>query len=107
MDEVGNPHGTQMHMVQRLTKSADGNFLTSVTTFTDPEYYKEPFTKTRKWQRISGVKLVDYDCAENPRADLFEEFTWQHDWFRPTCVFPVKDGVVADKVVCTPPKRKD
>lgn len=107
MDEVGNPHGTQMHMVQRLTKSADGNTLTNVITFDDPENYKEPFTKTRVWQRISGVKLVDYDCAENPREDLFEDFTWQHDWFRPVCMFPSKDGVVADKVVCTPVRKKE
>lgn len=105
MDEVGNPHGAQMHMVQRLTKSADGNYLTNEITFNDPENYTKPFTKTRTWQRTSGVRLTDYDCAENPRADLFEEYSWQHDWFRPVCVFPVKDGVIADKIVCTPPKK--
>lgn len=105
LDEVGNPHGAQLHMVQRLTKSADGNTLTNVMTFTDPEYYKEPFTKTRVWQRISGVKLDDYDCAENPREDLFEGLTWEHQWFRPTCQFAVKDGAVSDKIVCVAPKK--
>jgi hypothetical protein len=105
LDEVGNPHSAQLHMVQRLTKSADGNTLTNVITFDDPEYYTKPFTKTRMWQRISGVKLDDYDCAENPRSDLFDVLTWEHDWFRPTCQFPVKDGAVADKIVCVAPKK--
>lgn len=102
LDEVGNPHGTQLHMVQRITKSDDGNYLEQEITFTDPEYYEEPFTKTRTWQRISGVKLTDYDCAENPRSDLFENLTWTNDWFRPTCVLPVENGEAADRVVCTP-----
>jgi hypothetical protein len=107
MDEVGNPHGKKLHMVQRLSKSADGNMLTNVITFDDPEYYKQPFTKTRQWQRFSGVKLDDYDCAENPRTDLFDHLTWQHDWFRPTCVFAVTDGKAAEKISCTRPTIKD
>jgi hypothetical protein len=107
LDEVGNPHGAKLHMVQRLTKSADGNKLTNVITFDDPEYYTKPFTKTRMWQRISGVKLDDYDCAENPRSDLFEVLTWQHDWFRPTCQFPVKNGVAGEKIVCMVPKKEN
>jgi limonene-1,2-epoxide hydrolase len=106
LDEVGNPHGQQLHMVQRLTKSADGNTLTNVITFDDPEFYTKPFTKTRTWQRTSGVKLDDYDCAENPRSDLFDVLTWQHDWFRPTCQFPVKDGKLAEKIVCSVPNSE-
>lgn len=104
LDEVGNPHSEQLHMVQRLTKSADSNTLTNVITFDDPKYYTRPFTKTRTWRRNSGVKLDDYDCAENPRADLFEVLTWRHDWFRPTCQFPIKNGALADKIVCSRPK---
>ena len=106
LDEVGNPHSERLHMVQRLTKSADGNTLTSVLTFDDPKYYTQPFTKTRTWRRISGVKLDDYDCAENPRADLFDGLTWQDDSFRPTCQFPIKDGVLADKIVCIRPRKE-
>jgi hypothetical protein len=106
LDEVGNPHGMQLHMIQRLTKSGNGNTLTNVITFDDPEYYAKPFTKTRTWQRISGVKLDDYDCAENPRSDLFDVLTWEHDWFQPTCQFQVKDGVVADKILCVAPNKK-
>jgi limonene-1,2-epoxide hydrolase len=106
LDEVGNPHGKQLHMVQRLTKSADGNTLTNIITFDDPEYYTKPFTKTRTWRRTSGVKLDDYDCAENPRSDLFDVLTWQHDWFRPTCQFPIKDGKLAEKIVCSLPNSE-
>jgi hypothetical protein len=106
LDEVGNPHSERLHMVQRLTMSADGNTLTNVITFDDPKYYTKAFTKTRTWRRISGVKLDDYDCAENPRADLFEVLTWQDDWFRPTCQFPIKDGALAEKIVCTRPSKE-
>jgi hypothetical protein len=106
LDEVGNPHSERLHMVQHLTKSADGNTLTNVITFDDPKYYTKPFTKTRTWRRISGVKLDDYDCAENPRADLFDGLTWQEDSFRPTCQFPIKDGVLADKIVCIRPRKE-
>jgi hypothetical protein len=106
MDEVGNPHGKQMHMVQRLTKSADGQYITNEITFNDPEYYTQAFTKTRQWQRISGVKLVDYNCAENPREDLFKEFTWQSEDFRPVCMYPDNNGVVGEKIVCTPLQKQ-
>jgi limonene-1,2-epoxide hydrolase len=105
LDEVGNPHSAQLHMVQRLTKSGDGNLLTNVITIDDPKYYTKPFTKTRAWRRIAGVKLDDYDCAENPRGDLFDSLTWKHDWFRPTCQFPIKDGVLSDKIVCIRPGK--
>jgi len=105
LDEVGNPHSERLHMVQSLTKSADGNTLTNVITFDDPTYYTKPFTKTRTWRRIAGVKLDDYDCAENPRGDLFDSLTWQNDWFRPTCQFPIKDGVLSEKIVCQRPGK--
>jgi hypothetical protein len=108
MDEVGNPHSAQLHLVQRISKSADGNTLTSEFTFTDPVYYTKPFVKVRKWRRIPGVKLLDYDCSENPRSDLYEPmtFTKDNEGFKPTCVREVKDGVAADDVTCRVPPKK-
>jgi hypothetical protein len=105
LDEVGNPHSKQMHVVQRISKSADGNELTSEFTFTDPLYYKTPFVKVRKWRRIPGVKLLDYDCAENPRADLFEPMTFvkTNASFKPVCVREMDGGIAAENVTCKQP----
>lgn len=102
LDEMGNPHSNKLHVVERWTKSADGNTLTIDFTFTDPVYYTESFTKTREYRRAPGQRLGDYDCAENPRSDDFENLTFEHDWFKPTCIRPVNNGLAADKVVCTP-----
>jgi len=102
LDEVGNPHSNQLHVVEQWTKSEDGNVLNASYTFTDPVYYTQPFTVTRQFRRTPGVHLLDYDCAENPRSDDFSNLTFEHDWFKPTCILPIVNGVAADKVVCTP-----
>lgn len=105
LDEVGNPQSTQLHVVERLTKSADGTMLTNELTITDPVYYTRPFTVTRSFRRAPGARILDFDCAENPRSDDFATFTFKDDWFKPVCMLPVKDNVVADKVICNPPAR--
>jgi len=104
LDEIGTPHSTQLHLVERLTKSKDGRTLTDELTFTDPVYYTKPFTKIRTWSSVPGERLRDYDCAENPRQDDMEKMTFENDWFKPVCVRPVKDGLASDKVVCSLPK---
>jgi hypothetical protein len=105
LDEVGNPHSDQLHLVQKITKSADGNTLNTELTFTDPVYYTKSFTKTRAWRRIPGTKMLDYDCSENPRADLYAmlTFTDTNQSFRPTCIRAVDKGIAAEKVVCAAP----
>ena len=101
LDEIGTPHSMQLHLVERITKSKDGHTLTDEITFTDPEYYTRPFTKTRTWSLVPGTRLRDYDCAENPREDDFDKLTFDNDWYKPTCVRPVKNGKAAEKVVCS------
>jgi hypothetical protein len=98
---MGNPHSDQLHVVERWRKSADGNTLTAQFTFTDPVYYTRSFTKTRQWRRTPGVRIADYDCSENPRADDFANLTFENDWFKPTCMRQVTNGITADKVVCS------
>lgn len=102
LDEVGNPHSDQLHVVERWTPSADGDTLTGEFTFSDPVYYTQSFTKTREFRRSPGQRVGDYDCAENPRSDDFDILTFETDWFKPTCVRQVENGVAADKVTCTP-----
>jgi len=100
LDEIGNPNSDQLHVVERWSKSADGNTLTAEFTFTDPVYYTKSFTKTRQWRRTSGARIADYDCGENPRTDDFAYLHFVNDWFKPVCVREVKNGAAADKVVC-------
>jgi hypothetical protein len=108
LDEVGNPHSEQLHLVQKITKSADGRTLDTELTFTDPVYYKNSFTKTRKWRHIPGTKMLDYDCSENPRTDLFDmlTFTESNRSFEPLCYRTVNKGIASEKVVCKTPSSK-
>lgn len=106
LDEVGNPQSTQMHVVERLTKSADGSMFTDELTITDPVYYTRPFTVKRTFRRAPGARVFDYDCAQNPRSDDFSNFTFNDDWFKPVCVLPVTDNVVAEKVICSRPQAR-
>lgn len=102
LDEMGNPHSDQLHVVERWTKGKGDNTINVEFTFTDPVYYTKPFTKTRELVRTVGGRIFDYDCGENPRSDDFENLTFDSDWFKPVCVRPVKDGIAGEKVVCTP-----
>jgi len=102
LDEVGNPQSDRSHVVERWTKSSDGRQLTVEFTFTDPVYYAKPFKRVRHFQSVPGARISDYDCAENPRSDDFDNLTFADDDFKPTCVRPVVNGVAGDKVVCTP-----
>jgi hypothetical protein len=115
VDSVGfNGRGGEMsvfsdklHVTTRISKSADDNTLTLSSTYEDPVYYTAPFTRTTKLRRTTEHRLADLDCAEAPRSDEAERRTYEDDWFKPTCVFPVIDGQLGDKVVCTPrPKHR-
>ncbi|EIZ78202.1 hypothetical protein WSK_3223 [Novosphingobium sp. Rr 2-17] len=106
LDEVGNPHSDQLHVLERWTPSEDGNALSVEFTFSDPVYYTQSFSKTREYRRAAGQRIGDYDCAENPRSDDFEILTFQNDWFKPTCLRPVNNGLAAEKVVCTPVRSR-
>lgn len=105
LDEMGNPQSDQLHVVERWTKSSDGNGLTVELTITDPVYYTKPFKKTRKFRRTPGARVGDYDCAENPRSDDYDNLNFENDWFKPTCARPVVNGVAGEKVICESVKQ--
>jgi hypothetical protein len=99
---IDPPTSEQLHTVERWTKGADGNTLTIVLRIEDPVYYTKPFTQTYTWQRFSQrVRLLDYDCSENPREDDFAAWVFEDDWFKPVCIRPVRDGIASEKVICT------
>lgn len=100
---ISPPTSDRLHTIERWTKSEDGNTLNIVLTVDDPGYYKESFTEKYTWHKLPWrVRLLDYDCAENPREDDFAAWTFEGDWFKPTCVRPVKGGLASDTVICRP-----
>ena len=105
IDEWGTPHSKQLHMVQKITKSADGTTLTIVTTFDDPVYYTKPFTVTRQWKRDTSGAQLENDCAENTRPDAVEGIIYENPLFKPICVQPLVNGVLSAKVICEKPTR--
>jgi hypothetical protein len=107
IDEWGTPQSKRLHMVQRFTKSADGNTLTIVTTFDDPVYFTKPFTKTRQWQRDPMPLRLENDCAENTRPDVVEGIIYENPLFKPVCSQSVVNGVLSSKVVCKKPKADE
>ena len=104
LDEVGSPQSAQSHVVERWSKSSDGNTLTVHYTFSDPVFYTKPFQVTRHFKRVPGGRIGDYDCAENPRSDDFDNLTFPDDSLKPVCERAVVNDVAADKVVCKPPQ---
>lgn len=64
-DFLGNPHSTELHTVERYTRTAHGT-LENVTTVTDPAAYTQPFT-IRFEARLQPADwdLMEYVCNEN------------------------------------------
>ena len=106
IDEMGNPHSARLHLVERMTLDPDGKSFQDVVTFDDPVNYTKPFTKTRRFVRAAGARLLDYDCAENPRADELDTLKFENDWYKPVCSRPVGDGTKNEVVVCRRTTRK-
>jgi hypothetical protein len=75
LDASGHPHGEQMKVTEKYTRTSFNNMKIEAT-ITDPEYYTKPFTvvtgitwnanKTGPWT-LRGGELVEYICQENNR----------------------------------------
>lgn len=101
IDEVANPQSEQSRVIERWTKSDDGNTIEIDITITDPVYYTEPFNVVRVLRKADGARIGDYDCGENPLEEDFDRMTFIDDRLKPACVRPTIDGMISDKVVCT------
>jgi len=64
-DFLGNPHSTELHTIERYTRT-DYNTLENVTTIIDPAAYRQPFT-IRFEARLQPADwdLMEYVCNEN------------------------------------------
>jgi hypothetical protein len=63
-DFKGHPHTTQLHTVERYTRTSMGK-LENVTTITDPGAYEKPFTIKFTATLRPGWDLMEYICNEN------------------------------------------
>ena len=60
-------HSDQAKIVERYSLSTDSRgtkVLTAEMTLTDPAFYTEPVTNTKKWAAVPNGHLLPYECAE-------------------------------------------
>ena len=99
IDARGQPTSPRLHTVERFTPNAEGD-IDIVTTVTDPEYYDKPFDIPRSWQRAEARHPLEYDCAETPRQEDFENGYYIRDRYRPVCMRVEGEGMAPSKMVC-------
>jgi hypothetical protein len=66
LDTRGNPHGSQLHLVQTF-KHDDAGHVHYTVTIDDPVYYTRPWTNERTFTLANG-DLLEYSCEENNRS---------------------------------------
>jgi len=64
LDTIGHPHSTQMHVVEKFTRT-DPMHIAYEVTVADPKAYKEPFTNKRVFTLKPDWELMEYSCEEN------------------------------------------
>ena len=64
LDTIGHPHSSQLHVVERLTRT-DSTHMTYEVTVTDAKAYTEPFTNQRIFTLKPDWELMEYSCEEN------------------------------------------
>ena len=66
LDAAGLPHGTKLHIVERMRKTADG--LEDLITIEDPEFYSKPWTVKAVFKPRPDLSIQEYACGEPHRA---------------------------------------
>ena len=68
LDQRTTPHSEEARIVERYRlegQDAQGRrLLTGTLTLTDPQFYTEPVTLTRRWAQVPNGRLLPYDCNE-------------------------------------------
>jgi hypothetical protein len=65
LDTAGHEHSGQLHLTERIQKMND-NQLKYTVTFTDPVFFKEPWSLTRTFTRGKDTdRIMTYSCNEN------------------------------------------
>jgi hypothetical protein len=67
LDEQGDPHSDQLHVVERIRKIDGGKRLENMITIDDPGAYSKPWTAVRYYNWRPDIRLIEYICEENNR----------------------------------------
>lgn len=66
LDTSGNPHSTDLHVVERFTR-IDAKHIAYEITVTDPQAYTRPWSNKRTFTLQPTWNLMQYNCNENNR----------------------------------------
>lgn len=101
LDISGAPTSRDAHMVERYTKASDGRSIQLIITIADPQFLSEPLVVERRWVLSNGVQQGEFDCEENPRADMVaEQSVYLEPLYAPTCIRVEGQGAEPSRVVC-------
>jgi hypothetical protein len=100
---AGITHSAQMHLVERISKSADGTVLTIDATFEDPAVLSKVVNVKKEWAMVNGQQPLEFDCEENPREDNFADMLFLEEYLRPICIQHETQESGPSKVVCEKP----
>jgi hypothetical protein len=64
VDPYRTPHTGKLHVVERWTKTDDGQAMDVTFTVEDPDTFNEPWTGSRRYRRVQADMEEDI-CAEN------------------------------------------
>jgi hypothetical protein len=69
------PHSAQARIVEqyRLTEENGRKVLVNEMTMTDPVFYTEPYSETKKWAIVPNGFLMTYECNEPLWLDHLEK----------------------------------
>lgn len=59
-------HSNQLRVVERFTRSTDGNTLHLAATLTDPQTFREPVVLKKIWRWAPEQQIAPYDACERP-----------------------------------------
>jgi hypothetical protein len=74
-DQLAHPHSDQARISERFsldTNDAGTRIISYELVLTDPVYYTEPVTVSRKWQPLENGQLLPYNCPEEPWLKLLD-----------------------------------
>ncbi len=78
LDDTGLPHGTKLHVVQRLRRLGDGKRLEDIIRIEDPDVFSQPWTVRRTYESRPDVTLMEFVCGEPNRALYGERVAGMH-----------------------------
>lgn len=69
LDDTSLPHGTQLHVIERLRTLANGKELEDVVTIEDPDHYTRAWSARLSFRLDPAVRIVtDWVCGEPHRS---------------------------------------